>query len=293
MLIDYLETSSEELHILEERIQKLDEEYRKCFDKQIRQEMDSIRKEIRHKKTEVYERIIKDVQEIYLLKKHFPQLLDVFLEDKQIGMILHRKSWLFEFRNIKATDKELTEIKKKRKELSDARDFLKKWVGKIDSKSLTATWPMLKGKIKDENDKDEVMTVILEEEESLKRQGWLVMLHEPHIIKPLKKIIEKLKKASEDAAQKSVDLGKSKGNGTTAEYNATKALREAQKKKRIAEKECRHLLYANPEFLMKLKTETKWNKMKVDIFANNFIKKIEYLPIKEDVWLREMKKKIS
>ncbi|MDO8553636.1 MAG: hypothetical protein Q7S22_02420 [Candidatus Micrarchaeota archaeon] len=293
MLVDYLEKSSEELRMLEEKIQKLDEEYRKCFDKEIRQEMDGIKKEVRHKKTEVYEQLMKNIQEIYLLKKYYPALLDVFLEDTQIGMILRRKKWLFDFKILTATNKDLAEVKNKRKELSDARDFLKKWVGKIDSKSLVATWSMLKGKIKGENEKDEVLTIIQNEEDALKKRGWLIILHEPYIIKPLKKIMKKIKKTSEDVTQKSMDVEKSKGNGTVAEYNATKALREAQKKKKMVEKKCKHLLYANPEFLMKIKTETRWDKMKVDIFTNNFIKKIDYTPIKEELWLREMKKKIA
>ncbi len=293
MLVDYLENASVELRKMEGKIQELDKQYRKYLDKQLRQEITGAKKELSRKRTEIYEEIMKSMQEIYLLKKYFPQLLDVFTEDKQIGNLLRKKSWLFDFRNVAATNDELEDLRKKRNDLSDAKDFLKKWVGRIDSKSLNATWPILKGKIKDESDRDEVIAAIEEEWKVLNKRGWLLTLREPYIMKPFRRIMKKLNKASEGVVQKNIDLEKSKGKGTLTEYNSSKELKKAQKKKRTLERKCLHLLYANPEFLMKLKGETRWSQKKIDLFADNFVKRIEFVPINEERWLREMRKRVE
>ena len=296
MLVDYLEKTSQELSELTRKLHEVDQDYRKYFDKQLRQEVQTAKKELQKKKSEVYEEIAGRMQEIYLLRKYFPKLLDVLLEDEYVGQIVKKRSWLFDFKGMKkeTIGREIAIVKAKRKELGEARDFLKKWVGRIDARSLIATWPSLKGSINSDLDKDEALVIIKEKDNELKRNGWLLMLNEPYILKILSKKVEKLRKATDEVVKLKTEVDKSKRNGTVAEYNAMKAFREAEKKRKRFERICRHIVFSNPEFLMKIKGQkSSWQSTKTNNFMTSFIKKLEFKVVKEEGWLREMRKRVS
>ncbi len=297
MFIEYLEKVTAELNWMENKLQVLEKEYRKGFDRQAREEINGIKKEIKTKKLEIGEKIYENLWEMRLIKKHFPALFTVYIEHETIGPVLKNKMWLIDFKGmpIKECEKKINEIKNKRKQLKESIKFLKGWVGSIDAKSMVATWNVFKDvlKEKDKRDKDEVLALIKEMNKASLREGWLVMLNEPLILKPLYRFFTLLKKAYENEYEKKNAFEKSKGKGSISEYNTTKELREAQKKRMRIEKLCRHLLLANSHFLAKIKTnKPTWRNKSIDNFIKGFLNSIKIPNIDEKKWLNEIKSKL-
>ncbi len=296
MLVDYLEGAAVELKEMQERLIELDKEYRKQFDRQVREEMNYVKKEIARKKREIDERIYSNFEELRLIKKHFPALFNIFIEDELIGPVLKKRAWLLDFKELqkKECERILHDIKSKRAELKEAKEFLKGWVGRIDAKSMIATWNVLKGVLKDEVDKSDALAIIEETDRKLRRESWLVILNNPFILKPLHKFFRMLKKANEDEYEKEALLQKTKGHGTLAEYNATKELRKVKKKRMRIERICRHILLANSAFLNKIrKQKMTWRDGTIEKFMKSFLEKLETKPIEEKKWIKEMKKKLE
>ena len=204
--------------------------------------------------------------------------------------------WLIEFKELprKECEKKLLEIKNKRTQLREARDFLKVWVGKIDAKSLVATWHVLKDVLREEVEKGEALTEMEELDKKLRQEGWLVILNDPLILRPLHRFFRELKKANESEFERAGALEKTKGRGTLAEYNAAKELRKAKKKQKKWERLCRHILLANSNFLNKIrKQKMTWRDSTADKFMKKFLEKLEVKPIDEKKWVKDMKKKLE
>lgn len=296
MLVDYLENASQELREITERIHATDAEYRKSFDKQLRQEMQEIKKELRKKRYDIYEEISKNIQELYLIKKYFPELLDVFIQDEYLGAIIKRKVWILKFKKLTKdqVEKCIKDVKDRRKQTKEVKKFLKKWVGTIDARSMEATWPVLKGKLDIAQDKEDAMEKVDEIDRELRREGWALLLNESHINKYLKRMFVKFEKATSDTVEKKGILEKSTGKGTLVESNAMKEFKKADKTRRKMERLCKHILFSSPDVLINLKNgKTDWRSAGGSIFMNNFVKKLDFKKINEDQWLREMKKKIG
>jgi hypothetical protein len=296
MLVDSLEKIAEEIAELQERLKQLDKEYKKEFDRDIKEEMNRIRKEIKRKKYELNECVYNNLEEFRLLKKHFPDLFNIFIEDEIIGSTLKKKEWLIEFKELKKKEceKKFGEIKAKQAQLKEAKAFLKGWVGPIDARSLGATWNVLKDVLADKMEKDEALAAIEDASKKLKKEGWLVMLNEPLILQPLRRFFKMLKKASEEEYEKKAALEKAKGRGTISEYKATKELRDAQKKRKKIERMCRHLLLANSKFLHKMKNrKITWGDSATEELLRNVLNKIEIKNIDEKKWIKEMKKRLE
>lgn len=296
MFIEYLENAAAKLKEMQEKLNSLDREYRKEFDRQAREEINHVKKEISRKKHEIYEQVYSNLEELRLIKKHFPDLFNIFIEDELIGNALKKKMWLFEFKELQKKDceKTLHEIRTKRAQLKEARDFLKGWFGKIDAKSLVATWSALKDVLKEEIDKNDALTAIDEHDKRLKKEGWLLVLIDPLILKPLHKFFRMLRKANEEEYEKRTALERTKGRGTLAEYNATKELRNVKKKRMRIERICRHILLANTDFLKKIrKQRMTWRDSISDKFMKTFLEKLETKTIDEKKWIKEMRKKLE
>ncbi|MFH2105640.1 MAG: hypothetical protein ABII22_00120 [Candidatus Micrarchaeota archaeon] len=255
LLIDALEMGSAELKELEEALHKMNAMYRDFYDKQLREEIKAQSEMVKNKKLEIGNRISRNMEELRFLKSDFKDLFNVFFEDKQLHSILLHKMWLTEFRPLKKEDaeKELKSIRAKRHELREASGFLKKWVGRIDSKSLRATWKVLDGEFTSDMDKDEALDKLKRIDAKYRRKGWLVMLNEPFINMALQKFCKKLDQINSKEFDARKDFEKSKGKGTTTEYNAMKVLHAIAQKKKSMENKCINLVLANPEFARKLK----------------------------------------
>jgi len=91
LLVDYLEEAAGELAEKKERLRELNRQYREIYDKQIKEEIEIVRREINKKRAEVVETIYENLDEMKHLKKYFPELVKVFEEDDSIGDILWKK----------------------------------------------------------------------------------------------------------------------------------------------------------------------------------------------------------
>lgn len=298
MLIDYLENAAAEMKILGERLHTLDKEYRISYDRQVREEMARIKKEMRKKRSEIKEMIYLNLTEFRLIKKHFPLLLDVLLEDEWIGNALKTKVWLLDFKKLHKAEceKKLKKIKEHRGQLKEAREFIKGWVGKIDARSLTATWPALKGILVGESEKDDVLTAIDEADKKLRIEGWLLLFNEPFILGVLKRFIKRLKKATEEEYEKRTLMMKNEGKGSVAEYDAMKEFQKAKMKRARLERLCSHLLMVNQQFFENIKKgqmQTVWLDRESEDFVKKLFKNKNIPKIDENKWIREMKKRIE
>lgn len=297
MIIDYLEDAAGNLRVLGNKLKELEAEYKKSFDRQAREEMARIRKEIAKKRHEMKMQVYLHLDELRLLKKHFPMLLEVLMEDENIGHVLKKKAWLLDFKVLQKKDceKRLLEIRKKRKQLRETKDFLRNWVGRIDVKSIVATWPVLKDALNEgEVDKEDILTAVSDMDKKLKNEGWQLMLNDPFILKPLDRLLQMLKKAQGEEYDKRIAFDKAKGKGTTQEYNTGKVLLGTRRKKAKIERMCMHLLLANSHFLNKIKKQDMtWCDKTTGLFMKKLLEKLNAPEIHEDRWVKEMKKKLD
>ena len=296
LLVDYLEDSAGFLEKRGSRLREFNRQYNEIYDKQIREEMDIVRSEIKKKKSEVIENLYENVDELRHLKKYFPELLEVFLEDENIGPILKNKKFLFEDRkqmDEKKAGEKLNEIKMKRVELTDAKKFMNKWPGAISAKKLGATYPILKGEFEGDVDAAEVIEKIDEMKKKLRKEGWMVFINSSLIAIPIQKFMVDLKALEAEEYRKKKKCEDAEGRGTNTEYIAQKNLEIVRKKKEHIKKMIKHLLLSNPEFLQELEKNKDWLKKHDMKPLERFAEDITYKRVKEKVWLSEMKKRIS
>lgn len=295
LLIDYLEDAAEFLDKKKKRLRELNRQYNEVYDKQIREEMDRVRKEIRRKRAGIVEKLYENVDELRYLKKYFPELLEVFLEDENIGDIMKKKSFLFE--NVKQLSgdealKRITEIRGKRMRLRDAKRFLHKWTGTISGRQLGATYPLLKGEIKGTVDKEEAVEIINKINGKFRKEGWMVIINSPLVLEQVQKLLGKKRMLELEEIQKKKAFEGAKGKGTAAEYNAKIKLGNIQRKKAHIEKMIKHILLTNPELLSSLKKKKGWTRGRPNPFEQ-IAEKIPLNRVREKTWLERMRKRIS
>lgn len=296
MLVDYLEESSEELQSLYNRLHKLDKQYRTFFDRNIREEMARVKKSIRKKRFEINEELYCRLQELEFLRRYFPEFFSVLLEYEYVGHSIKVKLWLLDFKkkDAETCKKKLKELKNQRRELRKAREFLRKWVGKIDAKSLVATWPLLKSHVQKTMDKDEALEAVKKAAKELRKKGWLILLNEPYVVDILQRFLTKLHKASgqEQKLKRKVDTAK--GQGSVAEYDSLREYKKIQRRRKRWERFCRHLLFCNTVLLEKLKTgKISLKEKELDSKAKLLAQSVNPRKVGEKIWMQEMKKKLS
>lgn len=293
MLVDYLEEAAEQLKEKKEAFRNLNRQYKLFYSRDIREEMKLLKAEINKKNHEVNEQLYENLRELLLLKKYFPDLYEVLKDDESIGRLIKKKDWLLdrkEEKKMKAEEK-LNEIRDKRVQLRDARKFLKKWPRPtIDAKSLIATWPILKGAIKGELDKEDVIAAIKDKNKELKRAGWLILINESMVELPLSIFLGKIKSLRSEEEEKKAKMKEAEGKGSVKEYESLKEFKEAQKTRIKAERKCRHLLLASQGFLEKIKKNRKWKKP-TDL--EKLVSQITIQKINEKEWLRDMRKRLE
>ena len=296
LLVDYLEEASEYLRMKREELMEFRRQYEQLYDKDIREEMDILNEEIKKKKSEITDHLYENAEELRYIKKYFPDYFEVLLEDQEIGGILKKKEFLYKQGSIKG-DKAvhmLVEIRNARRRLRDAKNFLETWHGSITEKQLTATYPILKGKITGKHDSSEVIAKIKELDKELKKEGWIVIVSSKELIlQVIEKFILMLKRAEMVHMQAKMKYEQAKGKGSVTEYSALKALKKTEKRKAHLKRMIGHLLLANPEFLSSLKKQRGWLQKKKKSELEKFAEKVGMKRIREKTWLEKMNKKLS
>jgi len=296
LLVDYLEEASEYLRAKREELMEFRRQYEQLYDKDIREEMDILNGEINKKKAEITDHLYENAEELRYIKKYFPEYFEVLLEDEEIGKILKKKKFLYRQSKLKGDEAvhKLVEITNARRRLRDAKKFLETWHGTITEKQLTATYPILKGKIRGKHDSWEVITKIKELDKELKKEGWVVIVSSKELIlQVIEKFIIRLKRAEMIYMQAKAKYDQAKGKGSVTEYSALKSLKKAEKRREHLKRMIGHLLLANPEFLSTLKKQKSWLQKKKKSELEKFAEKVGMKRIREKTWLEKMNKKLS
>jgi len=295
MLIDYLEEAAAELGQKKRAYQELHRQYKKFYSKDIRDEIAALHKEMGKKRAEVNERLYEGLRELLLIKRYFPELYAMLLEDEGIGGLVRAKDWLLERKEERKDDagKRLERIRADRAQLREARKFVEGWPRlRIDAKSICATWPALRGAIKGELDREDVLAAIAKKDKGLVRAGWVVLINESMVDVPLRGLLERVKKLRNEELKRRAEAAEAKGKGSIKEYEALKEVENARRERERMERVCRHILLANPAYLERMKKELKAgrkNKTDLERMASmTAVKKIN-----EAEWLREMRKRLE
>ncbi|MEM4166335.1 MAG: hypothetical protein QW153_03225 [Candidatus Bilamarchaeaceae archaeon] len=293
LLVDYLEDAAAFIKKRKERLNELEKYYRETYSKDIREEMEIIKKEIRKKRKEITDKLYENSEELNYIKKYFPDFFEVLLEEDEIGKIIKKEDLLYDRLRFPGARQHLLRLKAARAQLKDAIDFLEKWPGIIKEKQLIATYPILKGEIEGDKESGEIIEKIKELEKKLVHEGWKVIIsNEDILLEFLDKYIKKLNKAEINLKKAQLNYEDAKGKGTVTENNALRMLRAAEKNKKNIEEHIRKMLLANPLVLAKLKKK-KWLARDKKTQLEKIAEKITPKKIKEKVWLTEMKKRLG
>jgi len=295
VLIDYIQEKSEELRKKKTEFRSLNRELNKFYSKDLRDELNAKREEIKKIRAEVSEHLYENLQELLLIKRYFPELFSVLLEDDGIGDLVKKKDWLISRKEEKGEQAQirLDEIRMWRAQLREAKKFVEKWPRpRIDARSIGATWPILKEIVEGEPEKRDVVEAIEKKGRALVREGWSVLLNSSLIGNQLGLFIEKIKKLVSEEKMKRNEFEKARGKGSVPEYEALRAYEKSRKERERMERVCSHLILANPAFLEKMKKELRLGK-KNKTELERMIERTVVRKINETVWHKEMKKKLN
>ena len=295
LLVDYLEDSAEFLGKKKEKLRELRKEYEKSYGKDIREEMEVIKEEIKKKKHSIVDHLYENAEELRYLKRYFPDFFEVLLEDEEVGEILKKKDFLYEERKGgRNAHQQLAGIDAERRQLRDAEGFLNSWHGAITEKQLTATYPVLKGRIKGNLDASEAINEIKKIDRELRKEGWKIIVGDVQLLGAiLEKFINKMKRAEIEVKQAEMKYEDAKGRGSVTEYSSMKILKRARTRKEKFEKIIKHLLLINPEFLSALKKRRGWLQKTKRTELEKIAEKVTAKKVKERTWLDKMNKKLS
>ncbi|MDD5171440.1 MAG: hypothetical protein PHF60_00190 [Candidatus ainarchaeum sp.] len=295
LLIDYLEESAAYLRERWDALRKLENQYRHAYDPDLKLEANRIRQQIRKKEGEITMELLLNLEEFRALHKYFPELLGAYMEDEYVGRALSKKSWLVDFKNTPPQQAlaKLQQLKASRASLRDAKKFLRKWIGKVQARSLVATYPVLKGHMTADMDKDEALELIKKVDRTLLREGWLVLITDTLIQMPLTKFMAMINHLSYEEVKAKAEHQKATGRGTVAEAAATKKLREISRDREHYERLVTQILLANPAYLKSLKKKKNWLSREKGSTLERFAQNITPHSLKERAWLNEMKKRLE
>jgi hypothetical protein len=295
MLIDELEERASALKQKKDGLRDLHRQYRQFYSKDIRDEIAVRKAEIAKMRSEASELVWEGLEELLLIKRYFPDLYSMLLDDPGIGDVIRRRDWLVDRKeeDVGPAEKRLKGIKRSRHELREAREFVDKWPGKdLDERSLVATWPALKGTIKGDVHKSDAIAAIDRRQKELVREGWKVLLNASMIAAPLRRFLAKAQGLKSEELAKRVEMNDAKGKGSVKEYEAKKAYENAKAARERMERICRHLLLASPLFLDAMKKELKAGKRDKGELER-IVASTSPRRINEQEWLKEMRKKTN
>lgn len=294
LLIDYLESAAAWFREQREALRKLDAQYRKSADRDVKREMISLRGQMRKKSSGVGDELILRLDELRYLKKYFPELLGAFLEDPDVGPLLEKKAWLLDFRPMppQEASMRLQELKAWRAQLRDARKFLRGWIGTVNARAFAATYPLLRGYVHGEMDKEDVAAAIKKADGVLRREGWLLLITPALVEIPLAKFISAFSQASYEEGAAKAECRRAEGRGTIAEAAALRKLQQAARKRAHYERAVRHILLASPEYLSSLKKRS-WLARGKQSALQRIARDVTPHAVKERVWLNEMRRRLE
>jgi hypothetical protein len=295
LLVDYLEEATAYLREKRERLQKLDQQFRKIYDRDLKKEMATIKVDIKKKSSEINYQLLLNLEEFRALNKYYRELLQAYMDDENIGKVISKKSWLLDFRSVppKQAAARLEQLRYWRGKLREAKKFLKKWVGRVDARSITATYPVLKGYMSGEMDREEAIATVDKVDNILLREGWLILISDSLIQIPLAKFLSMVTSLRYQEAQAQADLRRATGRGTVAETAALRKYQEIFRKRQHYESAITQILLANPDYLRSLKKKKSWLSRDRSGYFEKMVETIVPHRIKERVWLNEMNKKLS
>jgi hypothetical protein len=295
LLVDYLEDSASYLREKREKLRKLEETFKKIYDRDIKKEMAEIKIEIRKKQSEVNYQLLLNLEEFRALNKYYADLLNVFMDDEYIGKVIGKKAWLLDFRQTppKLAAAKLQQIKQWRSQLRDAKAFLRKWVGRVDARSIVATYPVLRGHMSGEMDKEEALAAVDRADRVLLREGWLLLISDSLIQIPLAKFMTNINKLRYEEVQASHAMNQARGRGTVAETAALRKFQEITRRRQHYEKMIEQVLLANPRYLKALKKDKNWLAKNRSSSLDKLVQGVSPKSIKERVWLNRMRKKLE
>lgn len=295
LLIEYLEDAAKYIHGRRSRLRQLEAQYRRFHDPDIKLEMNSVKNEISRKAAEVNDELLVNLDEFRHIKKYFPDLLEVLMEDDCIGRAISRKAWLLDFKPLQPKEAmaRLAAARGKRKQLREAKKFLGKWAGRrIKEAELVSKYPVMKGRVKDGMELDEVLAVIKDLNHSLRHEGWLVLINDSLITGPLAKFMGDLSRLRYEEDKARSDHDEAKGKGTMLEATRQRQLERATRRRQHGERMLRHILLANPSFLHSMKKKD-WLSKEKQAPLQRFAATVTPHTVKERAWLNAMKKKLG
>jgi len=295
LLIDYLEDAASYIHARRARLRQLEGEYRRSHDPDIKLEMNSVKREVARKAAEVNDELLVNLDEFRHIKKYFPDLLEVLMEDDCLGRAIGRKAWLLDFRPLQPKEAlvRLADARGRRRQLREAGTFIRKWAGgKIKAAELVSKYPVLKGHVKEGMEPDDVTAAIKSLKQSIRREGWLVLLNDSLILEPLTKLTNELSALCYEEEKARSEYEAAKGKGTMLEASKLRQLERAGKRRQHGERMLRHLLLANPSVLHSMKKK-HWLSKEKQTPLQRFAASVTPRMVKERAWLDAMKKKLS
>ena len=295
LLVDYLEDAAAYLKKKRGRLEEMNKLYRKTFDRDIKKEMVEVKKEIAKKTSEIYDELLLNLEEFQTLGKYYPGLVRAFMEDEYIGKILSKKAWLLNFRPLPPQEAamRLQQLRAWRAQLRDAKRYVKKMPGTMDSRSLATKYPALRGYAQGRIDKHDALEMIEKLDRELLKEGWLVLLSDSLIHIPIAKFMTKVNIYRIQELQAESQLLKMRGKGTIAETAALRKFQEFSRKRKHYEKMVKQILLSNPGHLRALKRKKHWLSREKQGNLDKVVQEITPHSIKERVWLNEMRKKVE
>lgn len=295
VLIDYLDDASANLRECVQRMQGMNREYRESGDRELRKDIDSLRADMRRKRTEILDALYSNMDELMHLRKYFPELLALLYEDEHIGKLLSKKRWLIERGPMKPEEakERLAGIKAERRMLRAARAELSMKGRQVVSRQFLAAYPALQGIVREGMGREEAIEKIAGQNRQLRLAGWAVLLDSSLIGIPASAMFRKLGmlQAEEDGLR--VMLEDAKSGGTVAEHNARKRLESAESRRKSQERKLRHLLLSNPDLLDSLKRKPGFGPKPKPGTLESFAQHISAKRVKERAWLDAMKKRLA
>jgi hypothetical protein len=296
MLVEYLDDAAKDMSELKVKAQSIRKKYDSTADRDLLNEIASLNKKAKIKKMSIWENIYENVEEFRFMKKHFPQLFQIYAEDDAIGKFVRKKEWLANFEQMSPSEalRKIEQIKNELKQIKKIKKASKNWQKPFTDNMLGENWEKLKLKITDKTDHDELDFILNEEADKLRREGWRVVLNEPLIMKPVSLFLERLKNAILEEQSAKQKMEESNGRGIYWEHKAKRDYELAVRKRKNIEVCCKHLLLSNPQFLKKFKKQGMfWRDRNIAEFMKVFFESINVPEINEKEWLIEMKKKLE
>ncbi len=177
LLIDYLDEKSQKVAKLREEIAELRHQIKEIYDRDIYKEIEDKTKKIAKIHAEVRQKLLENLEEFRMLKKYYPELLEAFLEDENIGKAIKKRLWILEVGPKKNAMRLFNDLRLKRQIIKRAIKELKAYK---NTKKILKKYPMLVGLVSSE-EWEEALEQLKELDNELKILGWELILSDPKL----------------------------------------------------------------------------------------------------------------